>query len=101
MSGSGNNAVTISHAQPINVFINKIQYFNDSMKHEQILERIAEDVSFIKAEIIVIKNEVEELKKEEIKPEYLKKLKNMERKGRFHQFKSIDDLKKVVEDVQN
>lgn len=39
----------------------------------------------------------EELLEPELRPEYIKKLKNIEKHGKFKEFKSIVELKKLIE----
>ena len=54
------------------------------MTNEQVLEQIAQDVGFVKQRIIIVEQEVRELAEEllEVRPEYMKKLKAIDR-GNF------------------
>lgn len=70
------------------------------METEVLLKQIAEDVADIKKKIVRIENGMEELDIEmhDVKPEYIERLKEIE-KGKHYKFSSMDELKKLVEDV--
>lgn len=54
-----------------------------------------------KAEAIqfVIEEYSEELMEPELRPEYIEKLKKIEKEGKYHKFSSIDDLRKEIENT--
>lgn len=46
----------------------------------------------LEAEVKVIDDDVHE-----VRPEYLKKLEEIEKTGKFHRFKNIEELRKMIE----
>lgn len=65
----------------------------------KILKHIQSDIAIMKQKIIVIEEEIDAISEDmhEVRPEYIKKLQKIEQEGRFHSFKSIDELKKAIE----
>ena len=66
-----------------------------------ILAKIQKDLEFIKSKIIVIDNELEDISNNlhEVRPEYIKKIKQLEKKGKFSSFSSVDELRNEIEHV--
>ena len=56
---------------------------------EERLKRLEEAVAQLKAS----QNEPD------LKPEYIEKLKKLEEEGEWHEFKDMDELKKLIEDA--
>ncbi|VVB91429.1 Uncharacterised protein [uncultured archaeon] len=65
----------------------------------EILQQILSDLSFLKQKIVVIEEEVDAISSDlhEVRPEYVKKLQKIEKNGKFHSFKTVDDLRKTIE----
>ncbi|TRZ54605.1 hypothetical protein D4Q76_02080 [archaeon] len=65
----------------------------------KILKHIQSDVSLMKQKIIIIEEEVDAISGDmhEVRPEFIKKIQSIEREGRFHSFKNIDELRKAIE----
>lgn len=70
------------------------------MQTETILKQIANDVADIKRKVEKIEESIGELDMEmrEVKPEYMEKLKKIE-KGNHYKFRSMDELRALVENV--
>ena len=53
------------------------------MKEEQLLEHVVKELGFMKQKIIIIEQEVREINEDlhEVRPDYLKKLKRIEKEG--------------------
>lgn len=66
-----------------------------------ILAKIQKDLEFIKSKIIVIDNELEDISNDlhEVRPEYIKKIKRLDKKGKFSSFSSVDELRNEIEHV--
>ena len=64
-----------------------------------ILKQMARDLKFLKQKIIVMDEELEDISNGlyEVRPEYIGKLKRIEKEGIFHTFDSVDDLRKAIE----
>ena len=58
---------------------------------------MAEDISSIKSEIKELKDEIYELR--EVKKSYIKKIKRLDKKGKFTSYKNITQLRKEIENV--
>ena len=71
----------------------------ENMGEEQNLKQLAKDVSFLKEKIIEIQIDVREINNDlhEIKPEYLKKLKKIDKEGKFTEFSNVNELRKFIE----
>lgn len=69
------------------------------MPEAELLERIVSDLDFLKKKIVVIEEEVDAISSDmhEVHPEYIKKLQQIEKNGKFRSFKTIDELRKTVE----
>ncbi len=67
----------------------------------RILVKIQKDLEFIKTKLIVIDNEIEDISNDlhEVRPEYIKKIKTLDKKGRFSSFPSVDELRNEIEHV--
>ncbi len=64
-----------------------------------------ETIKEIKKDLELLKKEVEELKiaidiEPEVRPEYIKKLRRIEREGKFISFNSINELRESIENEQ-
>ena len=62
------------------------------------------EINTIKRDINFLKKEIEELKiavdiEPEIRPEYVKKLRGIEKEGKFVQFDSIDELRESIKNA--
>ncbi len=64
-----------------------------------VLKQIQSDLSFIKQKVSIIEEEVDAISGDihELRPEYVKKLQEIEKKGKFLSFKSVDELRKSIE----
>lgn len=67
-----------------------------------VLKQIQSDLSFIKQKVSIIEEEVDAISGDihELRPEYVKKLQEIERKGKFLSFKNVDELRKSIESEQ-
>lgn len=67
----------------------------------RILVKIQKDLEFIKTKLIVIDNEIEDISNDlhEVRPEYIKKIKTLDKKGKFSPFSSANELRSEIEDV--
>ncbi|PIN74655.1 hypothetical protein COV18_07230 [Candidatus Woesearchaeota archaeon CG10_big_fil_rev_8_21_14_0_10_37_12] len=61
------------------------------MEQELLLKKVAEDVSFIKNELVEIKADLDDLRDLEVRPEYLEKLEKIE-KGKFHSREEVERI---------
>jgi len=66
-----------------------------------ILAKIQKDLEFIKSKIIVIDNELEDISNDlhKVRPEYIKKIRRLDKKGNFSSFSSVDELRNEIEHV--
>ena len=66
-----------------------------------ILAKIQKDLEFIKSKIIVIDNELEDISNDlhKVRPEYIKKIRRLDKKGNFSSFSSVDELSNEIEHV--
>ena len=64
-----------------------------------VLKQIQSDLSFIKQKVSIIEEEVDAIRGDihELRPEYVKKLQEIEKKGKFLSFKNVDELRKSLE----
>ncbi len=64
-----------------------------------ILKQIQNDLAFIKRKVSIIEEEVDAISGDihELRPEYVKKLQEIEKKGKFLSFKNVDELRKSIE----
>lgn len=64
-----------------------------------VLKQIQSDLSFIKQKVSIIEEEVDAISGDihELRPEYFKKLQEIEKKGKFLSFKNVDELRKSIE----
>ena len=64
-----------------------------------VLKQIQSDLSFIKQKVSIIEEEVDAIRGDihELRPEYVKKLQEIEKKGKFLSFKNVDELRKSIE----
>lgn len=67
-----------------------------------VLKQIQSDLSFIKQKVSIIEEEVDAISGDihELRPEYVKKLQEIEKKGKFLSFKNVDELRKSIESEQ-
>lgn len=65
----------------------------------KLLKQMQNDISFMKNKIIIIEEEVDAISGDmhEVRPEYIKRIREIEKKGKFRSFKNIDELKKAIE----
>jgi hypothetical protein len=82
--------------------------FDETMEAEEmhgeiveigVLKQIQSDLSFIKQKVSIIEEEVDAISGDihELRPEYVKKLQEIEKKGKFLSFKNVDELRKSIE----
>jgi prefoldin subunit 5 len=71
------------------------------MPKTQILEQIANDVAFLKNQIIEIRVEINEINADlhEVRPEYKKKIEKILKEGKFENFSSVSELRREIEHV--
>jgi hypothetical protein len=64
-----------------------------------VLKQLAEDVSFLKERVVEIQIDISEINADlhEVRPEYVKKIKRIDKKGKFKSFSGIKELKKDIE----
>ena len=64
-----------------------------------VLKQIQNDLAFIKRKVNIIEEEVDAISGDihELRPEYVKKLQEIEKKGKFLSFKNVDELRKSIE----
>jgi hypothetical protein len=64
-----------------------------------VLKQIQNDLAFIKRKVSIIEEEVDAISGDihELRPEYVKKLHEIEKKGKFLSFKNVDELRKSIE----
>lgn len=64
-----------------------------------VLKQIQNDLAFIKRKVSIIEEEVDAISGDihELRPEYIKKLQQIEKKGKFLSFKNVDELRKSIE----
>ncbi len=64
-----------------------------------VLKQIQSDISFIRQKVSIIEEEVDAISGDihELRPEYVKKLQEIEKKGKFLSFKNVDELRKSIE----
>ena len=67
----------------------------------RILVKIQKDLEFIKSKLIVIDNEIEDISNDlhKVRPEYIKKIRRLDKKGNFSSFSSVDELRNQIEHV--
>ena len=61
------------------------------------LKKMAEDIGTIKSELIDLREEIDSLR--EVKSSYAKKLKNIEKRDKFHTYSSVEEFRKAIENV--
>ena len=76
----------------------KIHKADLSLEVMKEIHNMQRDISFLKQRVKVLEDEVEVADGDihEVRPEYLKKLDEIE-KGKFHGFKNMDELRKMIE----
>ncbi len=65
----------------------------------KILKRMQSDISFLRQKIVVIEEEIDAISGDmhEVRPEYLRKIQKIQKEGKFRSFKSVDELRKLLE----
>lgn len=65
----------------------------------KILKHIQSDVSLMKQKILIMEEEVEAISEDmhEVRPEYVKKIQEIEKRGSFHSFKNVDEMRRAIE----
>ena len=61
------------------------------------MKKISDDIGIIKNELYELREEIDSLRV--VKPGYMKKIKSIEKKGKFRTFSSINELRKAIENV--
>jgi hypothetical protein len=63
----------------------------------KLLKEIRDDLFFLKKKVIIIE-EVDAISNDihEVRPEYIKKLKKIDKEGKFNSFKSIEELRNAL-----
>ncbi len=71
------------------------------MKSELLLEKMNKDLELLKEKISKMEENIEELHEDlhEVKPEYIEKLRKIEKDGKFNKYSSIKDLRRKIENV--
>ncbi len=64
-----------------------------------VIRRMESEISLLKQRLNALEAEVKVIDDDvhEVRPEYLKKLEEIEKTGRFHRFKNIEELRKMIE----
>ena len=64
-----------------------------------LLKQMATDLKFLKVKVTVMQKQIEEMSNNdcEVREEYINKIKNIDEKGNFHSFDSVDTLRKSIE----
>jgi len=72
---------------------------HSEMVEIDVLKQIQNDLAFIKRKVNIIEEEVDAISGDihELRPEYVKKLQEIEKKGKFLSFKNVDELRKSIE----
>ncbi|HEY9205433.1 MAG TPA: DUF2683 family protein [Candidatus Methanoperedens sp.] len=75
---------------------------HSEMTEINILRQIQSDLAFIKRKVSIIEEEVDAISGDihELQPEYVKKLQEIEKKGKFLSFKNVDELRKSIESFE-
>ncbi len=65
----------------------------------KILKQIQNDLSFLKQKVVIIEEELDAISSDMhvVRPEYIAKLQEIEKKGEFYSFKNVDEMKKAIE----
>lgn len=63
----------------------------------ELLEKISEDLELIKNEVAELREEIDSLRA--VRPEYIKKLRKIEKRGKFTTYSSVAELRKEIENV--
>lgn len=65
----------------------------------KLLRQMQNDISFMKNKIIIMEEEIDAISGDmhEVRPKYIKRIQEIEKKGKFRSFKSVDELKKAIE----
>lgn len=68
------------------------------MSDTEILQQVAEDLIFLKEKIVSIEEGLKDIDADlhQVKPSYLKKLEKI-KKGKFHSYNSITEIRKDIE----
>jgi len=66
---------------------------------EKELKQMAQDIAFIKQKVVAMEEEIGDISQDihRVRPEYLKKLGEIER-GKFYSYDSVDELRKDIEE---
>ena len=72
---------------------------HSEMVEIDVLKQIQNDLAFIKRKVSIIEEEVDAISGDihELRPEYVKKLHEIEKKGKILSFKNVDELRKSIE----
>jgi len=67
----------------------------------KLLKEIRDELFFLTKKVIIIEEEVDAISSDLhlVRPEYVKKLKKIDKEGKFNSFKSIDELRNAIEAV--
>lgn len=65
----------------------------------KLLKEIKDELFFLTKKVIIIEEEVDAISGDLhiVRPEYIKKLKKIDKEGKFNSFKSIDELRNALE----
>ena len=63
------------------------------------MQKMQNDISFLKQKVKMLEDEVDVIDGDihEVRPEYLKKLEEIEKTGKFHRVKNVDEMRKDIE----
>lgn len=63
------------------------------------MQKMQSDISFLKQKMKMLEDEVEVIDSDihEVRPEYLKRLEEIEKTGKFHRVKNVEEMRKDIE----
>lgn len=65
----------------------------------KLLKEIRDELFFLSKKVIIIEEEIDAISNDihTVRPEYIKKLKKIDKEGKFNSFKTIGDLRNAIE----
>ncbi len=68
----------------------------------KLLKEIRDELFFLSKKVIIIEEEIEAISNDihMVRPEYIKKLKKIEKEGKFNSFKTIGELRTAIEAIE-
>ena len=68
----------------------------------KLLKEIRDELFFLSKKVIIIEEEIDAISNDIhiVRPEYIKKLKKIEKEGKFNSFKTIGELRNAIEAIE-